>query len=178
MKFSSIVFVVLWMSTALHAMTREEAEAHIQAFAKQRTETLQVQRKQEMEAKHVKHDNLTMRYQFRTYGTAPEDGHSLYISMHGDGGAPARVNDQQWKNQVRLYQPDEGIYLAPRAATDTWNLWHQAHIDPMFDRIIDNFVAFHGVNPNRVYVLGYSAGGDGTYQIAPRMADRWAAERR
>ena len=50
MKFSSIVFVVLWMSTALHAMTREEAEAHIQAFAKQRTETLQVQRKQEMEA--------------------------------------------------------------------------------------------------------------------------------
>jgi hypothetical protein len=30
------------------------------------------------------------------------------------------------------------------------------------------------VNPDRVYVLGYSAGGDGVYQIAPRMADRWA----
>ncbi|MFO0864768.1 MAG: hypothetical protein U0744_08970 [Gemmataceae bacterium] len=26
-----------------------------------------------------------------------------------------------------------------------------------------------------MYVLGYSAGGDGVYQIAPRMADYWAA---
>jgi hypothetical protein len=31
------------------------------------------------------------------------------------------------------------------------------------------------VNPDRVYVLGYSAGGDGVYQIGPRMADHWAA---
>ena len=26
-----------------------------------------------------------------------------------------------------------------------------------------------------LYVLGYSAGGDGVYQLAPRLADRWAA---
>jgi len=32
-----------------------------------------------------------------------------------------------------------------------------------------------GVDPNRVYLMGYSAGGDGVYQLAPRMADRWAA---
>ena len=31
------------------------------------------------------------------------------------------------------------------------------------------------VNPNRVYLMGYSAGGDGVYQLAPRMADRFAA---
>ncbi len=31
------------------------------------------------------------------------------------------------------------------------------------------------VNPNKVYLLGFSAGGDGVYQLAPRMADRWAA---
>jgi hypothetical protein len=31
------------------------------------------------------------------------------------------------------------------------------------------------VNPNKVYIMGYSAGGDGLYRIAPRMADRWAA---
>jgi hypothetical protein len=31
------------------------------------------------------------------------------------------------------------------------------------------------VDPDRVYLLGYSAGGDGVYQVAPRMADRWAA---
>ena len=44
-----------------------------------------------------------------------------------------------------------------------------------FQRLIENFVVEHGVSPNRVYLMGYSAGGDGVYQLAPRMADRFAA---
>ena len=36
-------------------------------------------------------------------------------------------------------------------------------------------VAFYDVNPNKIYLMGYSAGGDGVYQLAPRMADRFAA---
>lgn len=35
--------------------------------------------------------------------------------------------------------------------------------------------AFENVDWNRVYIMGYSAGGDGVYQLAPRMADRLAA---
>jgi pimeloyl-ACP methyl ester carboxylesterase len=31
------------------------------------------------------------------------------------------------------------------------------------------------VNPDKVYLMGYSAGGDGAYRMAPRLADRWAA---
>ena len=27
------------------------------------------------------------------------------------------------------YRLQEGIYVAPRAPTDNWNLWHEAHID-------------------------------------------------
>jgi pimeloyl-ACP methyl ester carboxylesterase len=95
--------------------------------------------------------------------------------MHGGGGAPARVNDQQWTNQISLYKPAEGIYVAPRAPTDKWNLWHEAHIDPLFDRLIADYIALRDVNPERVYLMGYSAGGDGVWQLAPRMADRWAA---
>jgi hypothetical protein len=45
----------------------------------------------------------------------------------------------------------------------------------MFERIIDNMIVFEGVDPNKVYLIGYSAGGDGVYQLAPRMADRLAA---
>ncbi len=33
----------------------------------------------------------------------------------------------------------------------------------------------YNADPNRVYLLGFSAGGDGVYQILPRMADRFAA---
>jgi dienelactone hydrolase len=95
--------------------------------------------------------------------------------MHGGGGAPPQVNDQQWQNQIRLYEPAEGIYIAPRAPTDTWNLWHEGHIDPMFQRLIEDHVALRGVNPDKVYLMGYSAGGDGVWQLGPRMADRFAA---
>jgi len=132
-------------------------------------------RSTEMDRRAVQIENLTMPFWYKVYGDRPESGRSLFISLHGGGGAPAAVNDQQWQNQQRLYEPSEGVYLVPRAPTNTWNLWHQQHIDAFFTRLIENMVVFEGVNPNRVYVLGYSAGGDGVYQIGPRMADRWAA---
>jgi pimeloyl-ACP methyl ester carboxylesterase len=54
-------------------------------------------------------------------------------------------------------------------------MWHQEHIDPMFAYLIESMVALRGVNPDKVYLMGYSAGGDGVWQVAPRMADRYAA---
>jgi poly(3-hydroxybutyrate) depolymerase len=117
----------------------------------------------------------SLRFDYKVFGNPPGDGRSLYISMHGGGNAPARVNEQQWKNQIRLYSPSEGLYVAPRAPTNTWNLWHESHIDSLFDQLILASVLFEKVNPNKVYLMGYSAGGDGVYQLAPRMADRLAA---
>ena len=123
----------------------------------------------------LKDGKLEMPFFYKTFGEKPEAGRSLWISLHGGGGAPKQVNDRQWENQKKLYTLDEGIYLAPRAPTNTWNLWHEAHIDRLFARLIEDLIVLEDVNPDRVYVLGYSAGGDGVYQIAPRMADRWAA---
>jgi len=120
-------------------------------------------------------DGKTLRWLEQRFGDKPAEGWSLFISMHGGGGAPTRVNDQQWNNQIRLYQHPGAIVVAPRAPTDTWNLWHEAHIDGLLDRLIAGAVITQGVNPDRVYLLGYSAGGDGVYQLAPRMADRFAA---
>lgn len=136
---------------------------------------LRESRSAEWKAKAITLGGKTMKFDFKVFGDAPATGRSLFISMHGGGGAPAKLNDQQWNNQIGLYTPEEGVYLAPRAPTDTWNLWHEAHIDTFFDRIIENAVLFEGVNPDRVYLMGYSAGGDGVYQVAPRMADRFAA---
>lgn len=116
-----------------------------------------------------------LKFKYKKFGEKPAKGWSLYISMHGGGGAPAEVNDQQWENQKRLYTPAEGIYMAPRAPTDSWNMWHQSDIDEFFSLFIQLADIFEGVNLNRVYITGYSAGGDGTYQLAPRMADRLAA---
>lgn len=116
-----------------------------------------------------------LKFEYRLFGEKPKDGRSLFISLHGGGNALTAVNDQQWKNQIGLYKPSEGVYVAPRAPTNTWNLWHEVHIDPLLDQLIQAAVLEEGVNPDKVYIMGYSAGGDGVYQLATRMADRWAA---
>jgi len=129
----------------------------------------------EMKARVLTDGEVKMPFFYGVTGDAPKNGRSLYISLHGGGGAPKRINDSQWRNQMRLYRVPEGVYVAPRAPTDAWNMWHKPHIDVLFDRLIENMIVFEGVDPNRVYVLGYSAGGDGVYRLGPRMADRWAA---
>jgi predicted esterase len=146
-----------------------------EAFWADHVQRIRAERAEEMEAKVLQRGEQKMPFAYKVFGEKPDAGRSLYISMHGGGGAPPRVNNQQWENQKRLYKVDEGVYLAPRAPTDSWDLWHQATIDPFFDRLIENLIVFEDVDPNKIYILGYSAGGDGVYQLAPRLADRWAA---
>ena len=123
----------------------------------------------------ISNDSIRLACACRTLGAIPEDGRSLYISMHGGGECPKEVNDEQWMNQIYLYQPAEGVYIAPRAPWNTSDLWHRKGLDELFEELIQACVVFEGVNPNKVYLLGYSAGGDGVWRMAPRMADKWAA---
>ncbi len=157
------------------ALSRKEAEQAIELIWDKLREEQIAKRDEELEGQLVKAAGKEMKYLEKVFGDAPAGEKSLWISMHGGGGAPARVNDRQWQNQIRLYKPEEGIVIAPRAPTNSWNLWHEGHIDALFDRLIENYVLLRGVHPERVYLMGYSAGGDGVYQLAPRMADRFAA---
>lgn len=117
----------------------------------------------------------SMKFTMKFFGEKPHDGWSLWISLHGGGGVPADVNDQQWENQKILYKPKEGIYVCPRAPRNLWNMWCTDSIDPMYEELIRTLVVCEDVNPDKVYINGYSAGGDGVWRLAPRMADRWAA---
>jgi hypothetical protein len=157
-------------------LTKADAATARGLLWKLHTDVITKDRGEELKARVLKDDKLEMPFFFKTFGDKkPKDGWSLWISLHGGGGTTAKVNDGQYENQKKLYQPEEGIYLAPRAPTNTWNLWHEGHIDRLFTRLIEDMIVLEGVNPNRVYVMGYSAGGDGVYQLAPRMADHWAA---
>ncbi|KQM22824.1 hypothetical protein ASE73_00850 [Sphingomonas sp. Leaf24] len=156
-------------------LSRREAETAIDLIAAARAREVAASAKAAVEAKAIRIGERMLRWESNAFGNAPFGKRSLWISMHGGGNAPPAVNDQQWRNQIGLYQPAEGIYLAPRAPTDTWNLWHEPQIDPLFQQLIDAQVAINGVDPDRVYLMGYSAGGDGVWQLAPRMADRFAA---
>jgi poly(3-hydroxybutyrate) depolymerase len=140
-----------------------------------RRASLEVERKGELGNRTLRVGDKTLRWSEHTFGKEPEGGHSLWISLHGGGAVSQAGNHAQWLNQILLYEPAEGIHVAPRAPTDTWNLWHEEHVDVMIQRLIENYVAVRGVNPDKVYLLGYSAGGDGVWQLAPRLADRFAA---
>ena len=156
-------------------LTEEEAARALIRLRKDFEDQVRRTAKAEFDSKVLEADGAKMPFWYAVYGDAPKSGRSLFISMHGGGGAPKEVNDKQWDNQKRLYKPEEGVYVAPRAPTDTWNLWHQGHIDTLFRELITDMIVFEGVNPDRVYIMGYSAGGDGVYQLAPRMADSFAA---
>jgi poly(3-hydroxybutyrate) depolymerase len=162
-------------SLSAGSLTRQEAERVRDELATAILTSLKGEMAAEIAAKSITINGKTMRWLEKEAGDAPFGKRSLWISMHGGGGAPAQVNDGQWRNQIRLYNPEEGIYVAPRAPTDAWNLWHESHIDPLFDRLIAGMIATRGVDPDKVYLMGYSAGGDGVWQLAPRMADRFAA---
>lgn len=156
-------------------LTKADAAAARELLVKAHAAIIRKDRAAEVKDKVLKDGTLEMPFAYTTFGEKPVGGRSLWISLHGGGNAAKQVNDKQWENQKKLYTVEEGVYLAPRAPTNTWNLWHEAHIDRLFTRLIEDLVVHEEVNPDRVYVLGYSAGGDGVYQIAPRMADRWAA---
>ena len=160
---------------ATEALTKVQCEKLEPKLVSDYLRELTKENKAEFESKILEAGGAKMPFWYAVYGDKPKSGRSLYISMHGGGGAPAQVNDGQWENQKKLYTPKEGVYCAPRAPTDTWNLWHQGHIDPLFAKLIVDMMLFESVDPNRVYIMGYSAGGDGVYQLAPRMADYLAA---
>ena len=155
-------------------LTKADAATARELLWKAHVAIIKKERAAEVKDLVIKDGKLEMPFFTKTFGEKPKGGRSLWISLHGGGGAPKEVNDRQWENQKKLYTVEEGIYLAPRAPTNTWNLWHEGHIDRMFGRLIEDLIVLEDVNPNRVYVLGYSAGGDGVYQMGPRMADYWA----
>ena len=156
-------------------LTRADAASARELLWKAHLAHIRKDRAAEVKDRVLRDGKLEMPFFYKTFGDKPAGGRSLWISLHGGGGGPARVNDRQYENQKRLYTIEEGVYLAPRAPTNTWNLWHEPHIDRLFARLIEDLVVLEDVNPDRVYLLGYSAGGDGVYQLAPRMADAWAA---
>lgn len=132
-------------------------------------------RKALLESGQLTIDGKTMSFQLKYFGARPKNGYSLVIGMHGGGGTQKSVNDQQYNNHKNLYPlPDGVLWLTARAPEDAWNMWHLPYIDKMWDYLIQSLIITGIIDPLKVFMTGYSAGGDGTYKLAPRMADRLA----
>ena len=170
----SLLLALLSISLSAQNLTRAQAEQEAQSLAVQWKQDIKAQYQQAWQNRHLIVGTKIMPFWYTTYGTKPADGYSLFISLHGGGNAPSQLNDSQWENQKQLYKPQNSVYLAPRAPYDDWDMWFKPDLDQFYAALIQMCVAYLDVNPDKVYLIGYSAGGDGVWRMAPRMADTWA----
>jgi pimeloyl-ACP methyl ester carboxylesterase len=149
------------------------------AWEAYRTAPIHADLKADYEAHIVKSGNYQSPYTVKTVGQRPPGGWPLFIAMHGGGGAPKAVNDRQWEHMKIYYKehPEVGgyLYLALRAPNDEWNGFYADYVYPLIDKLIRQFRLFGDIDPDKVFIMGYSHGGYGAYAIGPKMPDRFAA---
>jgi transglutaminase-like putative cysteine protease/predicted esterase len=156
--------------------TRDEASRIIALAWDDVAQTRAESAASELSARRIVIGDQSLKWMEKLFGDAPDGKHSLWITLHGGGQGTEEENDANWHGYFGRYEfPPGSINVAPRAPANTWDMWHVAWVDGLLDRLIADMVLQRGVDPNRVYLIGYSAGGDGVYQLAPRMADRFAA---
>ncbi len=136
-------------------------------------------RKSDFVAKRVTFQEHVSPYTIKEVGQRPDAGWPLFIALHGGGGAPQRLNDSQWKQMQNYYKDQPDVtgykYLALRAPNNTWNGFYDDYVYPLIENLILQCVVFADVDPNKVFLLGYSHGGYGAFAIGPKIPYRFAA---
>jgi hypothetical protein len=135
--------------------------------------------KKDFDKHQVRYGQHLSPYTVKKVGQRPADGWPLFIAMHGGGGAPKEVNDSQWMIMQIYYRDQFAVtgyqYLALRAPNDSWNGFYSDYVPPLVANLIRQLVLLGDVDPNKVYLMGYSHGGYGAFFIGPKIPDRFAA---
>jgi hypothetical protein len=166
--------------SALDKLLRENEPAVRQAaWNAYREAPIHDSARQDFATNQVRFEKHLSPYTVKQVGARPANGWPLFIAMHGGGGTRREVNDRQWEHMQIYYRdhPEAGgyLYLALRAPNDTWNGFYDVYVYPLVANLIRQFLLFGDVDPNKVFIMGYSHGGYGAYAIGPKMPDRFAA---
>ena len=132
----------------------------------------------EIRDKKIDFGEVSMKYELTVKGEPDPNGYPCYIALHGGGESDTPdINNQQWEHMQIYYldSVENGVYVAPRGVRDTCDCHSNPESFPCYERLLENLFLYYNVDPNRVYMLGYSAGGDGTVLVTPVLADRFAA---
>jgi pimeloyl-ACP methyl ester carboxylesterase len=135
--------------------------------------------KKDLDANQVRHGKTQSPYKVKSVGKRPKNGWPLFIAMHGGGGVPKAINDSQWAHMQIYYKDQPSVtgykYLALRAPNDVWNGFYDDYVPPLIVALVRQLQLFGDVNPDKVFLMGYSHGGYGAFFIGPKIPDRFAA---
>ena len=167
-------------SSSLEKLLREnETAVRVIAWDAYRAAPVHSELKADFDAHQVRFEKHVSPFTVKTVGTRPTNGWALFIAMHGGGGAPQELNDSQWKHMQIYYKdhPEAGgyLYVALRAPNNTWNGFYDTYVYPLIANLTRQFRLFGDIDPNKVFIMGYSHGGYGAYAIGPKMPDNFAA---
>ncbi len=155
-------------------LNKETAEAARDLVADDYINNLKATHHEDFDNDLVKIDGLNFKFITKTFGNSNvQEGRSLVISMHGGIFSNDAGNDQQWENQKSLYNnfPNNYVLIVPRVPLNIWNGWHIWQTEKAFDVIISLAIEKYNLNRNKIILVGFSAGGDGVYELSPRMGD-------
>ena len=97
----------------------------------------------------------------------------LIVTLHGSGGGRRNIEWKKWQGTInQLLQPEnknfEAIVLEPQSSGE----WDPDSLEKMLDHVIQKNP---DVDANRIYCMGYSMGGKGTWEWAMNYPHRFAA---
>jgi predicted peptidase len=101
----------------------------------------------------------------------------VIVFLHGSGERGSD-NAAQTKNGVRLLIAPNAdrfpaVVVVPQCAADA--RWTDPAMEAMVIKSLDQTMTEFNGDPDRVYLTGLSLGGYGTWELAKRHPDRWAA---
>ena len=97
----------------------------------------------------------------------------LVVTLHGSGGGRRDIEQKKWQGTInQLLKPEnrkyEAIVLEPQSEGE----WDPDSLQKMLDYVIRENT---DVDTKRIYCMGYSMGGKGTWEWAMNYPDRFAA---
>lgn len=103
----------------------------------------------------------------------PEGKTPLIILLHGAGGTKRDISSFKWKGDVkRFVKPENGKYAANILVPQSRGLWDPDSLNKMLDHILSTH---SDIDEDRLYCIGYSMGGKGTWEWAKSSPKRFAA---
>lgn len=97
----------------------------------------------------------------------------LVVALHGSGGGRRDIEQKKWQGTIRQFlKPEnekfETLVLEPQSDGE----WDPESLERMLDTVLRKNP---DVDLNRIYCVGYSMGGKGTWEWAMNYPDRFAA---